>query len=69
MPTAELHSGAAWLVDRHIHEGRGHGIALRCEEVAAFKRPRRVFVTEALPKTASGKIQRLALRPTLEQSQ
>jgi acyl-coenzyme A synthetase/AMP-(fatty) acid ligase len=35
------------------------------ERMAAFKRPRRVLVVETLPKTATGKIQRYALRERL----
>ena len=35
------------------------------ERMAAFKRPRRVLVVDALPKTATGKIQRFALRDRL----
>jgi benzoate-CoA ligase family protein len=35
------------------------------ERMAAFKRPRRVLVVDALPKTATGKIQRYALRERL----
>jgi benzoate-CoA ligase family protein len=34
-------------------------------QIAAFKRPRRVIVLDALPKTATGKIQRFALRDIL----
>jgi benzoate-CoA ligase family protein len=34
-------------------------------QIAAFKRPRRVVVVESLPKTATGKIQRFALRDQL----
>jgi benzoate-CoA ligase family protein len=34
--------------------------------MASFKRPRRLFVVDALPKTATGKIQRYALRAQLE---
>lgn len=37
------------------------------ERMAAFKRPRRIIVVDALPKTATGKIQRYALRARLEQ--
>ena len=36
------------------------------ERMAAFKRPREVRVLEALPKTATGKIQRYALRARLD---
>ncbi len=35
------------------------------ERMAAFKRPRQVVVVEALPKTATGKIRRFALRDAL----
>ncbi len=35
------------------------------ERMAAFKRPRKVVVVEALPKTATGKIRRFALRDAL----
>jgi benzoate-CoA ligase family protein len=34
--------------------------------MAAFKRPRRIVVVESLPKTATGKIQRFALREQLQ---
>jgi benzoate-CoA ligase len=34
--------------------------------MAAFKRPRRVITVDALPKTATGKVQRYALRQRLE---
>jgi acyl-coenzyme A synthetase/AMP-(fatty) acid ligase len=33
--------------------------------MAAFKRPRRTIVVEGLPKTATGKIRRFALREQL----
>ena len=39
------------------------------ERMAAFKRPREVVVVDALPKTATGKIQRFALRALLEARQ
>lgn len=32
-------------------------------ELAAHLYPRRVYVTDALPRTPSGKVQRFALRP------
>ena len=35
------------------------------ERIAAFKRPRQVVVVSELPKTATGKIQRFALRDEL----
>ena len=37
--------------------------------MAAFKRPRRIVEVESLPKTATGKIQRFALRRSLEPSE
>ena len=36
------------------------------DRMASFKRPRRLFVVDELPKTATGKIQRYALRAQLE---
>jgi benzoate-CoA ligase len=36
------------------------------EHMAAFKRPRRIIVVEELPKTATGKIRRFALRERLD---
>jgi benzoate-CoA ligase family protein len=36
------------------------------DKMATFKRPRRLVVVEALPKTATGKIQRYALRAQLD---
>ncbi len=36
------------------------------ERMAAFKRPRRILVVDSLPKTATGKIRRFALRDSLE---
>jgi benzoate-CoA ligase family protein len=38
------------------------------ERMASFKRPRRLMVVDALPKTATGKIQRYALRERLASS-
>jgi benzoate-CoA ligase len=35
------------------------------EHMAAFKRPRRIVVVDDLPKTATGKVQRYALRDRL----
>ena len=47
--------------------GRGHG-PLACKEhvkaaIAPYKYPRSIVFTDALPKTATGKIQRFRLRP------
>lgn len=42
------------------------GVDAHCRErMAAFKRPRQIRVVEALPKTATGKIRRFALRESL----
>jgi benzoate-CoA ligase family protein len=38
------------------------------DRMASFKRPRRILVTDALPRTATGKVQRFALRDTLQDS-
>ena len=38
------------------------------ERMASFKRPRRILVVDELPKTATGKIQRFALRSALDQA-
>ena len=35
------------------------------DRMAAFKRPRRIVVVDELPKTATGKIRRFALRDSL----
>jgi benzoate-CoA ligase family protein len=43
------------------------GLEEHCRrQMAAFKRPRRTIVVEALPKTATGKIRRFALRDQLK---
>ena len=42
------------VIDRHCRD-----------RMAAFKRPRRIVVVDELPKTATGKIRRFALRDTL----
>jgi benzoate-CoA ligase len=38
------------------------------DRMASFKRPRRIIVVDELPKTATGKIRRFALRRQLESS-
>ncbi len=39
------------------------------ERMASFKRPRQILVVDSLPKTATGKIKRFALRETLDANQ
>jgi benzoate-CoA ligase len=36
------------------------------DQIAAFKRPRRIVVVDELPKTATGKIKRFELRRSLD---
>jgi benzoate-CoA ligase family protein len=63
---AGLEEVAAFLVARTGHSIDPVAIDLHCREhMAAFKRPRRVIVVDAFPKTATGKIQRFALRNRL----
>jgi benzoate-CoA ligase len=59
------------IVVAHLVARRGHtidpgSIDAHCRErMAAFKRPRRIIEVDALPKTATGKVQRYALRQRL----
>jgi benzoate-CoA ligase family protein len=65
--TAGLEMTVAFLVARSGRVIEPDGIDTHCRaRMAAFKRPRRVLVVEELPKTATGKIQRFALRQRLE---
>jgi benzoate-CoA ligase len=64
--TAGLETVVAYLVPRSGHAIDEAAIEAHCRErMAAFKRPRRVIVVEGLPKTATGKVQRYALRQRL----
>jgi benzoate-CoA ligase family protein len=64
---AGLEVTVAFLVPRAGHEIDAAGIEAHCRErMAAFKRPRRIEVVDALPKTATGKVRRFALRETLD---
>jgi benzoate-CoA ligase family protein len=57
----------AFLVPRAGHEIEPAGIDAHCRgRMAAFKRPRRIEVVDQLPKTATGKVRRFALRERLE---
>ncbi|GAC1386967.1 MAG: benzoate-CoA ligase family protein [Acidimicrobiales bacterium] len=56
----------AFLVARSGHAIDTASIESHCRErMAAFKRPKRVIVVEEFPKTATGKVQRFALRGQL----
>jgi len=62
-----LESTVAFLVPRSGHDIDDASIDAHCRErMAAFKRPRRIEVVDALPKTPTGKIRRFALRERLE---
>ena len=61
-----LEQTTAFVVPRAGHSIDDASIDAHCRaRMAAFKRPRRVVVVDALPKTATGKIQRFALRDRL----
>ena len=63
---AGLEMVVAFLVPRAGHEIDPASIEAHCRaEMAAFKRPRRLVVVDELPKTATGKTQRFALRQRL----
>jgi acyl-coenzyme A synthetase/AMP-(fatty) acid ligase len=57
----------AFLVPRSGHDVEPAAIDAHCRErMAAFKRPRHIEVVDQLPKTATGKVRRFALRERLE---
>jgi benzoate-CoA ligase family protein len=61
-----LETTVAFLVPRAGHEIDDASIDVHCRgRIAAFKRPRQIVVLDELPKTATGKIQRFALRERL----
>jgi len=61
-----LEQTVAFLVARQGATIDVAAIDVHCRErMAAFKRPRRVEVVTDLPKTATGKIKRFALRDSL----
>ena len=61
-----LEETVAFLVPRSGATIDPDDIDAHCRSrMAAFKRPRRVVVVEELPKTATGKIRRFALRDSL----
>ena len=62
-----LEEVVAFAVARSGHEIDLDTVDTFCRErMAAFKRPRRLVVVDSLPKTATGKIQRYALRAQLD---
>jgi benzoate-CoA ligase family protein len=65
--THGLEEVVAFVVPRAGHEVDADVVDVYCRTLmATFKRPRRLFVVDNLPKTATGKIQRYALRAQLE---
>lgn len=61
-----LETVVAFVVARHGHTIDPLVLDTHCRErMASFKRPRIIRVVDALPKTATGKIQRYALRSQL----
>jgi benzoate-CoA ligase family protein len=62
-----LETTVAFVVPRSGHTIDPPALLTHCRaRMATFKRPREIHVLEALPKTATGKIQRFALRARLE---
>ena len=61
-----LETVVAFVVPRSGRTIDAAAIDAHCRErMATFKRPRRVVAIDALPKTATGKVQRFALRDRL----
>jgi benzoate-CoA ligase len=61
-----LEETVAFVVPRAGHTIETPALDAHCREnMAAFKRPRRILVVDDLPKTATGKIQRFKLRDSL----
>jgi benzoate-CoA ligase family protein len=64
--TNGLEITVAFLVPRSEHTIDTAAIDAHCRDrMAAFKRPRRIEIVDELPKTATGKIRRFALRDRL----
>jgi benzoate-CoA ligase family protein len=62
-----LETTVAFVVARRGHTIDPGAIEAHCRRrMASFKRPRRVIEIDALPKTATGKVRRFALRDRLE---
>lgn len=63
---AGLEISVAFVVARHGRTIDPDVLLAHCRErMAAFKRPRRIVVVDELPKTATGKVRRFALRDRL----
>jgi benzoate-CoA ligase family protein len=64
--SAGLEETVAFVVPRSGHTIDRDSIDAHCRErMAGFKRPRQLVIVDELPKTATGKIRRFALRETL----
>jgi benzoate-CoA ligase len=56
-------NAAAFFLDRHLAEGRGGPLRATVKQrLAGYKAPRWIEFVAALPRTATGKIQRFHLR-------
>ena len=65
-----LEEVVAFVVPTAVADPQPEQLEAHCRErMAAFKRPRRIFVVDSLPKTATGKIKRYALRQSLDSQQ
>jgi benzoate-CoA ligase len=63
---AGLETVVAFVVPRAGHDIDAAAIEAHCRSrMAAFKRPRRIVVVDQLPRTATGKVRRFALRDQL----
>ena len=66
LSAAGLETTVAFVVAAGGHDIDSDTLLAHCKQrLASFKRPREIFVVDSLPKTATGKIQRFALRTRL----